>query len=75
MAVNRPFQLENGKTYLVPEHCCLFCCHCTDVYYDWNGPYATICDKNILKNGCGLFEILDSYKDFKDMDCFEEIKE
>jgi len=27
----------------VPEDHCLFCKHCTDVFYDWNGPYAFAC--------------------------------
>lgn len=28
-----------------PEKCCLFCKHCTDVFWDYtNGPYMFMCD-------------------------------
>ena len=25
---------------------CFFCDHCTDIFYDWNGPYMFICQKD-----------------------------
>ena len=38
--------LMEGHKIIVraPEHCCLFCNHCTDIYYDHGGPYLMICD-------------------------------
>ena len=33
-----------GVTVRAPERCCLFCKHCSDVYWDYtHGPYMTIC--------------------------------
>lgn len=29
---------------MAPDRCCLFCAHCTDVFYDSHGPYLFICD-------------------------------
>ena len=29
---------------LAPAKCCLFCDHCTDIFYDWGGIYALVCD-------------------------------
>lgn len=41
-----------------PDNCCLFCKHCTDVFWDYtNGPYMFFCE---LGHGnymeCGAFE-------------------
>lgn len=31
----------------LPDKCCAFCSHCTDIFYDYsNGPYLFICDKD-----------------------------
>lgn len=38
------WECENGKTYICKEKDCLLCKHCTDVWYDWNGPYMTLCE-------------------------------
>ena len=33
-----------GVTVRAPERCCLFCKHCSDVYWDYtHGPYMMIC--------------------------------
>ena len=51
-----------GFYMAVYAHCksCLFCKYMTDVYYDHNGPYMMICEKNhdkiILKEACKDFE-------------------
>ena len=45
-----------------PDRSCFFCKHCTDVFYDWDGPYAFSCDcfeesdtdKGILVSQFGL---------------------
>lgn len=40
----RLFSCDNGKTYVVQGNGCLFCDHCTDVFYDFtHGPYMEIC--------------------------------
>lgn len=32
-------------TVRAPERCCLFCKHCTDVFWDFShGPYMMLCD-------------------------------
>ena len=41
----RKFYCANGKTYMGKEKCCLFCDHCTDIFYDYtNGPYMWLCN-------------------------------
>ncbi len=45
-----------------PARSCLFCEHCTDVFWDYtNGPYMFLCDANAdveaaLANRCGSFK-------------------
>lgn len=40
----RLFDCDNGKVYVVQGNGCLFCDHCTDVFYDFtHGPYMEIC--------------------------------
>lgn len=42
-----------------PDNCCLFCEHCTDVFFDYtNGPYMFLCDKGHGGdwNTCGDFK-------------------
>lgn len=39
--------LGGGVTVIAPENSCLFCKHCTDVFWDFiHGPYLTLCDKD-----------------------------
>lgn len=45
-------------TVLMPEKHCVFCKHCTDIFYDWNGPYLFVCK---LGNG-----------DYEDCEHFDE---
>ena len=41
----KPYKLEHGITYLMPVNHCVFCKHCTDIFYDYsNGPYMFMCD-------------------------------
>lgn len=43
----RIFKCANGFSYQCPDNSCLFCDHCTDIFYDYtNGPYMIICDLN-----------------------------
>ena len=36
---------EYGLTFWCQEKSCVFCEHCTDIFYDGGGPYMFICDK------------------------------
>lgn len=40
------FGILGKVTVDAPANSCLFCKHCTDVFYDWHGIYLTICDIN-----------------------------
>lgn len=39
------FECENGIRYLLPANHCVFCAHCTDIFYDHGGPYMCICSE------------------------------
>ena len=55
------FECENGKTYEAHKRSCLFCKHCTDIFYDYtNGPYMFICGFE-----CDLDMKEAKYKSFK----------
>lgn len=55
------FECENGKTYGAHKRSCLFCKHCTDIFYDYtNGPYMFICGFE-----CDLDMEEAKYKSFK----------
>ena len=43
----REYEFKDGLCIRCRSNCCLFCSYCTDVYYDWHGPYAIICEKKI----------------------------
>lgn len=39
------FELSNGKKYVARLNGCMFCGHCTDIFYDYsNGIYALVCE-------------------------------
>lgn len=41
------FELSNGKKYVARLNSCMFCAHCTDIFYDYsNGIYMHMCDIN-----------------------------
>lgn len=47
------------KEVMLPEKHCVFCTHCTDVYWDFtNGPYLCFCE---------LYT-----EPMKEMECFED---
>lgn len=57
--MSKPFNCENGKTYLMPDTSCVFCNHCTDIFYDYtNGPYMFLCEK-----GHGDFETCNEFEE------------
>ena len=51
---------ENFQCY-APDNCCLFCRHCSDVYWDYtNGPYMFFCElKKEDWKTCDKFEVED----------------
>lgn len=57
----RKFKCQDGYTYLCPDNCCLFCNHCTDIFWDYtHGIYMTLCDIDEdtslgSKGKCGSF--------------------
>lgn len=42
--MSREYQLENGYKVTAPDRCCLFCKHCTDIWYDWGGIWGLTCE-------------------------------
>lgn len=41
----RIFKCANGLEYKCPDTACVFCDHCTDIFYDYtNGPYLMFCE-------------------------------
>lgn len=52
----RPYQCDLHVFAMPPKHC-VFCKHCTDVFYDSNAPYMCFCELNIENNeDCSKFE-------------------
>lgn len=43
MVETRVFHLEDGRDVTAPAKCCLFCEHCTDVWYDYVGIWGLTC--------------------------------
>ena len=39
-----------------PANSCLFCEHCHDVFYDWNGPYAFGCNLTSIETEDGVMQ-------------------
>lgn len=57
----RKYEFENGKIYCAKENSCLFCRHCTDIFYDHNGPYLLVCELELsceagMSGNCKRFE-------------------
>ncbi len=54
--------LLGGMTVLAPPTACVFCDHCTDVFWDYDhGPYASFCDLDAdvdkgVRGECDRFE-------------------
>lgn len=45
------YECESGKVYRFPIAHCVFCKHCTDLFYDYtNGPYMFMCEFNLEPN-------------------------
>lgn len=39
------YKLKYGQAVKALANSCLFCKYCTDIFYDWNGVYNTVCKK------------------------------
>ena len=44
---NRVWVCETGMGWCCHPRNCVFCDNCTDIFYDSNGPYMIICDKDL----------------------------
>ena len=57
-----------GPTVRAPEKCCLFCEHCTDIFWDYtHGPYLMMCK---IRESCYPEGFEGKCSDFK-----EEVKD
>lgn len=52
------YRCDNGKYYGGPQRSCLFCNHCTDIFYDCtHGPYMFVCALGLeASKDCNDFE-------------------
>lgn len=46
MPEHKVFELSDGRKFGAHKHSCLFCKHCSDIFWDHNGIYGIICDIN-----------------------------
>ena len=47
MPEHKVFELPDGRKFGAHKHSCLFCKHCSDIFWDYaNGIYEIICDIN-----------------------------
>ena len=68
----RIYKTEMGFTFGVKkDKVCLFCEHCTDVWYDSHGPYMVICELNKPNQDNHNFD--ETCEDF--LDDYEEVTE
>ena len=45
MPEHKAFELSDGRKIGAHKHSCLFCKHCSDIFWDYsNGIYAIFCD-------------------------------
>lgn len=44
----RLFVFEDGLEVWCPEKSCIFCKHCTDIFYDSSGPYGFACKLDLM---------------------------
>ena len=43
----REYKCSDGRTYIVSDRHCLFCDHCTDIFWDYtHGIYLMLCNIN-----------------------------
>lgn len=69
----REFKTDIGLVFVIKqEKICVFCEHCTDIWYDANGPYMISCELN--KPNADEHNIDGSCEDFQD-DYVDEVIE
>lgn len=62
----RIFKCANGIDYNCPDHACVFCDHCKDIFYDFtHGPYMIFCDipDHDIYDGTGCEHFKESFYD------------
>ena len=53
----RTWTSDAGASWRCPPKACMFCDHCTDVWWDYtNGPYMVSCDLKLDPNESGGYE-------------------
>lgn len=51
-----PLHPDGGPTICMPENDCVFCAHCTDIFWDYtHGIYGKICELHEPKTDCTDF--------------------
>lgn len=54
----KPYVLElTGRIYNLPEYACVFCKHCTDVWYDASGIHHIFCENNCSAADVGNYPV------------------
>ena len=55
---SKEWKCDDGWIYLLPVNHCAFCKHCTDVFYDYNGPWLFACNEGHEYDefACNFFE-------------------
>ena len=67
------YHCDNGNCYTGPQRSCLFCKHCTDLFWDYtHGPYMFYCELGPVPVPC---EDCDSFQDDPDDPNIMEVKE
>lgn len=61
----RKWTSDAGASWWCPPKACMFCDHCTDIWWDYtNGPYMVGCDLDLDPNESGGYEgNCDSFKE------------
>lgn len=56
----REYKIDDVTFKVKQDNDCVFCSHCTDIFWDYNGIYALICDlgreESSLNHTCEEFE-------------------
>ena len=72
-----PFINPKPVKIKAPANSCLFCIHCTDVFWDYtHGPYLTICEKDLdfvtgAKGECKCFQFDTNLKEGENYEKFK----
>ena len=63
------YETSTGRKFVGRKNGCLFCNHCSDIFYDYNGIYALVCntDKDIENGIQGKCEKWTKKKDLQNV--------